>query len=235
MPNVDYSELFPLINGEVSGADDAVVEQATRQASREFFRKTGVWTEALADIPTGPSIAEYDIPTSDPKEYLVHRISSAVHLLSSGGETLLQPAGTGQMAGGIAGTTEDSFDLVPRGDWRSKSGTPRYYTHDAAITKVRLVPFPTIESVGTLRIVAVIAPTRRSTGIPSEHLERYDSVIAAGARYLLKRVPDRTWSDPQGSYDDLRVFRDGIAHARSDALRSNTSTKFVVSPPFRIA
>jgi len=61
-----YDDLYPTIKARVPNIDDPNVEDAVRQAAREFCEQSGVWRKELEDIDVVADQQDYDLSSTTP-------------------------------------------------------------------------------------------------------------------------------------------------------------------------
>lgn len=201
MANTRYEDLLPFVLPEVHGCSEPLAEQAIRDAVIEFCQRSRVWVYVCDPADSIARQPNYDLDL--PADTALVQVFSIRTAASS---EQLTPR------------TVDDLDNEAR-DWTEEVGTPRHYAQFND-DEFYLYPAPQDSSVGSIKVRLIIKPSQSSTGFPSWINERYQKVIAAGAKAALMMKQGTAWYNPnQASYYE-NEFHDGWSGAREDAAGS---------------
>lgn len=186
-----YNEVMP----DVPGCPTPLADNAIKNAAIEFCERSMAWRINSAPIDLTAAVPIYTL--NNPAGSIVVDIMDA---LVSG----LQ----------IKAKSHDQLNALYQ-DWRNETGDAAYY-HRPTPSTIRIVPTPTVTTVGALVLSMALKPSRAATGIDSELFEQYMEVIAAGAKYRLMIMQKKPWSDPSRAGVQQVTFNNGIAAASLD-------------------
>lgn len=196
-----WADFHNLVIPEVAGCALPSAEQAIREATIEFFERSGVLVHQPTDIPVVAGTSTYEL--TPPAGYAVMRVDELMF-----GEQRLFPVSNSELSQMYT-------------SWLTIDGTPQHYLQETT-TSVRLIPRPdpalTFTDALTARLV--LAPSRAATGFAEDWVfEKWATDIAAGAVALLLRQGGKPWTDLQRAVGFGDAFRRGWADARSSADR----------------
>lgn len=198
-----YTSFLPQVMPYVRDCPQPIIEDAIRNAAIEFCEKTYIWKDDLAAISIVGGTSEYAI--SVPTGAALVSVEACWY-----SDRLLIPKGADELA--------RIFRLC---DWRSAEGDPVYYTHTTP-NSIVVVPTPQNDVADSLKIRAVLCPTRASTTVEDFIYDDYLDTIAAGARARLYAIPGQPFSDMSLALLSRREFLAGVGEAKIKANKGMT-------------
>lgn len=187
-----HDELYPLVLLEAPGCPLPIMNMAINRAAREFCEKSRVWQEWLDDVTASPGVYRYDID--------VPRDSSVV---------VLNTVRCGRRA-----LTPEHDNRASR-QWGVVDGEPLAYAVTPGRAEIIIDPVPV--AVETISINAALQPTLTAAALPDVVVQFHFEAVAEGAKAILKRMPNRPWSDPAGAAIAEQIFSQKAAEARIEA------------------
>lgn len=187
MAAVQISEVVESIYVFASGAPEALLVSAWRNAARKFFRDTRAW-RADPTIAVGATTGEYTL-TSPYADSEVVDLSTDPEM---DGRALRKATLEQAQSRGYIGT-----------------GAPAAFRIGAPGTMI-LMPAPTSDVTPQLSVVrAVLMPTRDAETIDDSMMKYFD-IIEFGALEYVFRVPGKSWSDLAQSNGYRALFQEEI-------------------------
>ncbi len=122
--------------------------------------------------------------------------NTGVYALSS-----VLPAGAGLVE--IVAARFDGEPLAPKApeflerrydDWQTEVGTPIYYTQQSS-DSILVVPAPSADASGAIKIKAAVCPTATATGLDDWLFAKFRMNIAAGAKAILMLDAEKSWGN----------------------------------------
>jgi hypothetical protein len=154
----------------VPSAPPEDVQQAIRDAAKEFCRRTNIWTEQLPDLVTVANTETYDLDRPDDSDvYKLIRASVASI-----------PWRLKTYAEGLAARQDQSLQQGESAFVDPKS-------------RLHLAPAPILDGL-TISVDAVLVPTSTCTTLPGL-LEQYAEDVSFGALMRLLRAKGTDWFD----------------------------------------
>ena len=198
---ISYETLLPEILPMVYGCPDTLIENSIRSAVIELCEKASVYQAELDPLTTVGGIFEYDLEapsgTSVQKILWVSHLGKDVEPITS---TLLE-------------------QRIPK--WREGNGVPEYYVQQGAAL-FWLAPVPTVTTVSSTILRAVLKPTHSSTACDNDVMNDYRDTIVNGALFRLLRIPNKEWTDLTGAQVYGSLFNQGVTDAERKARGANT-------------
>ena len=191
-----WSAFHPDVLVYVPGCPDPTVEQALRDASIEFFRRTRAWMEWLEPIVTGGTLREYELELPTGAE--VVRIERATR------------AGQPLEVQGFRTLTSDPARIAG-GDLALVSGD-----------RVSVVLTQAVAPRERVQVQASLMPTATATGLGDTLFGQHRQAIAEGAKHRLLRMPGPLHK-PREAEEARLLFEAAVARAGVDAWRSHTN------------
>lgn len=190
-----FAGLYPLIVHEVPGCPNVMVLQYLQQAARDFCIETEAWQEELAAIDLVEDTLAYTLVVEYDAE--VRRILE-VHIrteeeVTDGADGSLQNYDKYEFTPPTTLTLDDSIE-------------PQEDVTDGLVVKVVLVP-QLFEDVDSITVQA---------GISATFLNLWAEPIIGRAKWLLKRMSGKTWSDPQGAAIGMADYWKGVTAAKQE-------------------
>lgn len=190
----NWSEFYPDVLPELPGAPLPVVDHWLRNVAIEFCERSKVLVADLAAIDAVANQMSYSLPMPSDTE-LVDVVSAWF------------------MGNEITPKAPDY--LVRRyGDWMEEKGTPEHYTHQDT-GAILLVPAPSNDAAGALKIKATIRPSLTSVGVDDWLYGKYRMALAAGCKARMMAMKGTAWADGDLFALNLGIFETAIANARS--------------------
>jgi hypothetical protein len=192
-----WSDLHPDVLPYVPGCPDPVLDQETRQAAIEFFRRTRVWTEWLEPIYAAANLREYDLDLPAGSE--VVRIEQATR-----NESPFEIEG---------------FRYVSADPAQSPQSGPLTLTTSDRVTVSLSQP---VGAADRIQLRVSLAPSRSSTGIADTLFSQHRQALAEGARHRLLRMPGPLHK-PREAEEARLLFERAVAAASVDGWRGHTN------------
>ncbi len=167
----DFSAFRPYIMPEVPGCPQLLVDDAVREASRQFSLDTWLVTYDVPSFNTVVGTQSYT-PTP-PAQHEVLAVATVV----KNGSTELDPSGESTAA-----------KYAPR------DGSPVKFWFKSAKLWFDSVP----DSIEPILVEAVIRPTQAATTVDDQYLE-YRDIITAYAKAKLMAMAGKSWYSPPDS------------------------------------
>ena len=108
-------------------------------------------------------------------------------------------------------------------DWRTVTGAPTYITREIR-TQIILVPQPVVAVTSGLTARIAVGPSRSSSTVDNEVLERFLEVIVDGALARLYATPDQPYSNPQMAAMRAVAFKHKLTEIRAEVNRGLSRT-----------
>ena len=182
-----WDDFLPLISPHLPGCPNASMRLYLASVSSDFFARTYLWREQINAIYVSPNQVDYDL---DPDTGLVEDVISVVH-----GERPL---------------TRTDLRLIGA-EKLGEVGEPREYWVQAD-NAIRV--FPTPEERTTLKVYAVLKPSRAGTGVEDWIYETWADTIVSGAIAQLAMTPGKEWSDIALAGMHKDIYERAIVKAR---------------------
>lgn len=198
---ISYETLLPEILPMVPGCPDTLIENNIRAAVIELCEKASTYQAELDPLTTVANIYEYDLEA--PAGTTVQKILWVTHAGKD-----IEPL-----------TSALLEQRLPK--WREGNGVPEYYVQQSP-SLVWLAPIPTVTSVSSTIVRAVLKPTHTSTACDDSVMNDYRDTIINGALFRLLRIPNKDWSDLQGASVYGQLFSQGVENAERKARGADT-------------
>jgi hypothetical protein len=210
MAAAQWSVLYPDVAMMVPACPSITIDNAARRAAIELCDHGQMWIADLSSFATVADTAEYELAT--PAETEISQIISV-----RTGTQWLQPLAESQM-----GTTAEIYP--------TRKGQPEgYFTPTPGFLCLYTLTY----GIYTIYVRAALTPSPTATGMEAVILNQYRDEIVAGTLARLLKMPGQSWTDPNLAKAYQNEFINAKGVARTDALRSFTSTSLRVSPrPF---
>jgi hypothetical protein len=183
-----WTEFYLAIIKSAPLAPEFVIEYAARDAAIEFFRETHVYRRTLNYFITEPLMAGYVVPI--PPET---RLEATEQVLVNGVEI---PKALGSQA---------------LNTYVSQPGAPREY-YLISDDHMQFNPVP--DGVYAVQVLAILKPSRASTGLDETMYEHYADTITHGGLAKLLLEHTAPWANAQLGAWHQQMFDQGIARAR---------------------
>lgn len=187
-----HEVFYPMLLSEAPGCPRPALNLAINRAAAEFCQRSLAWQVRLEPIDVVAGTFQYDVePPANSR--LVTPMS--VHL--------------------------DDREILPFQDANSRRvlgqqpGDPTHYRVDVGWRTISLDPAPIRD--GTLDVLAAFAPQVDARNLYDDLADRYYEAIVEGAKAIIKRMPNKPWSDPKGAADSYALFGMWCDHARAEA------------------
>jgi hypothetical protein len=152
----------------------------------DFFARTYLWREQIDAIYVAVNQVDYDLDS----DAVVEDVISVVH-----NETPL---------------TRTDLRLIDT-EKLSEVGEPREYWVQAD-QSIRI--FPTPEERTTLKVYAVLKPSRSGTGVEDWIYETWADTLVSGVVARLAMIPNKEWTDVAMASNQKLMFERAITNAR---------------------
>ena len=182
-----WDTFLPLITPHLSGCQIATIKLYLASTAADFFARTYLWREQINGITVTTGNVDYEL---DPDTGLVEDIISVVY-----GETTL---------------TRTDLRLVGT-EKLSETGEPREFWVQAD-NSIRIFPIP--EEGTTLKVYAVLKPSRAGSGVEDWIYETWADTIVSGTIAQLAMIPGKEWTDVALAGMHKGLFERAITNAR---------------------
>lgn len=198
-----HDALYPLILPDVPQCALPMVDTAINRAAQEFCRDSLCWADTQT-VSLLPNLREYAITVPASADLVVVRRASIDKRVMRG-----EP---------------NAQEIIDR---REGFGEPAIY----AVLGSTLYVTPTPNVSGkSISLLCAFAPRFTAATIPDVLVGRYAEAIAAGALAILKRVPAKDWTDPQGAVTAYQIFQLRKAEARIEFEGGRVAGSLRVTP-----
>lgn len=190
-----WDAFHPLVMADVIGCPIPMVDQALRNAAREFCQRTKAWTE-WADTFTAPGgTNRFNFVVPDGAELVSARRAS------------------------VDGVYLDvlASDSLP-GDWQQgyDTGPEKSLVH---IDTVEYLLYPRPSAGAVIAIEMALQPSITATSVGDVILAQHAEAIAWGAKYRLLSKPGKDWTDTATAAQARAEFERSVHHAANTAFR----------------
>ena len=182
-----WDTFLPLLAPHLPGCPDPSLKLYLASTAADFFARTYLWREQINGITVAAGTVDYDL---DPDTGYVEDIISVVY----GEQTL----------------TRTDLRLIPT-ETLSETGEPREFWVQAD-NSIRIFPIP--EAGTTLKVYAVLKPSRTGTGVEDWIYETFVDTIVSGTIAQLAMIPGKEWSDIAMAGMHKALFEKAITNAR---------------------
>lgn len=182
-----WDTFLPLITPHLSGCQIATIKLYLASTAADFFARTYLWREQINGITVTAGNVDYEL---DPDAGLVEDVISVVY-----GETTL---------------TRTDLRLIGT-EKLSETGEPREFWVQAD-NSIRIFPIP--EEGTTLKVYAVLKPSRAGSGVEDWIYETFADTIVSGTIAQLAMIPGKEWTDVALAGMHKGLFERAITNAR---------------------
>lgn len=182
-----WDTFLPLITPHLSGCQVATIKLYLASTAADFFARTYLWREQINGITVRTGVVDYDLCTDTG---LVEDIISVVYGEHTLTRTDLRLIGTEKL---------------------SETGEPREFWIQAD-NSIRIFPIP--EEGTTLKVYAVLKPSRSGTGVEDWIYETFADTIVSGTIAQLAMIPGKEWTDVALAGMHKGLFERAITNAR---------------------
>lgn len=186
-----WDDFMPLIRPHLASCPEATIKTYLGITAADFFTRTHLWREDIDSIYVAPGVYEYDL---DAEALVEDLISVTVDRRE---------------------ITHTDMRLVPN-DQRYDVGFPQHYWIHSD-NSIRLHPIP--EERVTVRLAAVLRPSRTGTSVPDWIFEMWADIIVAGAVARIAAIPRKDWSDAAQAEENRARYERGVTDARVRDMR----------------
>lgn len=182
-----WDTFLPLITPHLSGCQIATIKLYLASTAADFFARTYLWREQINGITVTAGNVDYEL---DPDAGLVEDIISVVY--------------------GEATLTRTDLRLIGA-EKLSETGEPREFWVQAD-NSIRIFPIP--EEGTTLKVYAVLKPSRSGSGVEDWIYETWADTIVSGTIAQLAMIPGKEWTDVALAGMHKGLFERAITNAR---------------------
>jgi len=182
-----WDAFLPLITPHLSGCQVATIKLYLASTAADFFARTYLWREQINGITVSTGVVDYEL---DPDAGLVEDIISVVY--------------------GEATLTRTDLRLIGA-EKLSETGEPREFWVQAD-NNIRIFPIP--QTGTTLKIYAVLKPSRSGSGVEDWIYETWADAIVSGTISQLAKIPGKEWTDVAMAEMHKGLFEKAITNAR---------------------
>jgi len=197
----DIREFERFVVPYIAGAPIPAVHDEIMGAAIEFCRRTRIYVQWV-DINLVDSQGEYEIEPEDPNTQVTETLSA----WTAAGK--LHPATRPEMDVWYP----TGWDSITAGDINA---IRRY--HCPQPDKILVVPKPTFNATGGLRLEIALAPLPASTAVPEILLNRYWQVVRNGALGRLHQHPEK-YADPNRAIGYLELFNSEVNRLADESI-----------------
>lgn len=178
-----WAEFYPHVLPDVVGCPHPVVDQALREAARQFCLDSKAWQETEVTTAAGAiNRFEFDLPT---QTEIIQVVRASV--------------------GGFELEVFGLYLLPP--DWETDPPCGKALYH---VTEDEYLLFPTPSAGQAISITLALRPTPVGTGVADDVFNKHVETIAAGAKYRLLKKPRQEWTDLEQAAIFKTEFETGI-------------------------
>ena len=200
-----YLDFFIEMIPELPGCPEPYIEQALKQTSIDFCRRSKALRADMDLITLEEGVQRYDLDA--PQGYEVEDIVRCTFV----------PDGMPLTPMSIS----DADASLP--GWEQRTGTrPDHYVLFSEEKQIRFIPDPNQTISGAIAMRAAFRPNQDSTGLDEVFFEEWMQDIAFGAKARLMMQPKKPWTDQQTATLYEQKFQSAIKRARRRAERDNT-------------
>lgn len=182
-----WDDFIPLISPHLPGCPNASMRLYLASVASDFFARTYLWRDQIIAITVTPDVIEYDLDTDTG---IVEDVISVVYNEQTLTRTDLRLIGAEKLA---------------------ETGEPREFWVQAD-NSIRVFPIP--EAATTLKVYAVLKPSRSGTGVENWIYETFADTIVSGAIAQLAMTPGKEWSDINLAGMHKGLYERAITNAR---------------------
>lgn len=182
-----WDTFLPLITPHLSGCQVATIKLYLASTAADFFARTYLWREQINGITVSTGVVDYEL---DPDAGLVEDIISVVY--------------------GEATLTRTDLRLIGA-EKLSETGEPREFWIQAD-NSIRIFPIP--ETGTTLKVYAVLKPSRSGSGVEDWIYETWADTLVSGTIAQLAMIPGKEWTDVAMAGMHKGLFEQAITNAR---------------------
>ena len=182
-----WDTFLPLITPHLSGCQIATIKLYLASTAADFFARTYLWREQINGITVRTGVVDYEL---DPDTGLVEDVISVVYGEHTLTRTDLRLIGTEKL---------------------SETGEPREFWIQAD-NSIRIFPIP--EEGTTLKVYAVLKPSRAGSGVEDWIYETFADTIVSGTIAQLAMIPGKEWTDVALAGMHKGLFERAITNAR---------------------
>lgn len=182
-----WADFLPLLAPHLPGCPDPSMKLYLASTAADFFARTYLWREQISGITVAAGVVDYDL---DPDTGFVEDIISVVYGEQTLTRTDLRLVGTEKL---------------------TETGEPREFWVQAD-NSIRIFPIP--EAGTTLKVYAVLKPSRSGTGVEDWIYETWADTIVSGTIAQLAMIPGKEWSDIALAGMHKGLYEKAITNAR---------------------
>ena len=210
MATVPYTQWQPFVQVYVPDCPKALIIEAIRQACIEFCQYSRFWRKELDAFYTVATDEEYELIT--PTDSTI----ADILLIKVNKEPL-------------EAKTQDDLESI-YSEWREQNGKPKYFFMRDK-TSIVFVPIP--DAAYPVRLLVALKPTQIAQGVDSIIFEEHKEAIKFGALAYLMMMPNKEWSDQNGSVFYKQQFIELSTKAKTIAEQGfNLRKSFRVKPNY---
>ena len=189
-----WSAFHPLVIADVTGCPVPMLDQALRNAAREFCKRTKAWAEWADAFTASGTTNRFDFDVGGGAELVAARRASVdgtwLNILDS--------------------------DSLP-GDWQQRDDTGP----DGSLVHIDSTEYLIYPKPGAGAVIAIemaLRPSAAATGVGDVILESYAEAVAWGAKYRLQSQPGKAWTEPASAKQALMEFERAINAAANNGF-----------------
>lgn len=186
-----WADFLPLITPHLPTCPSALLRSKLADVTADFFARTYLWRDDIDAIYLAPNRVEYELSA----EAVVEDVIAVVY-----GDRILD---------------RTDSRLLPH-DRIGETGEPQmYWLH--ADSSIRVHPVPEVNA--TLRVSAVLKPSRTGTGVADWIFETWSDALVDGTIAELAAIPGKDWTDVAMAASRREKYERAITAARVRDLR----------------
>jgi hypothetical protein len=182
-----WDTFLPLLAPHLPGCPDPSLRLYLASVAADFFARTYLWREQISGITVAAGVVDYDL---DPDTGFVEDVISVVYGEHTLTRTDLRLVGTEKL---------------------TETGEPREFWIQAD-NSIRIFPIP--EEGTTLKVYAVLKPSRSGTGVENWIYETWADTLVSGTIAQLAIIPGKEWSDIALAGMHKGLYEKAITNAR---------------------
>ena len=181
-----WDDFLPLLRPHVPSCPDITIKSYLGIVAADFFTRTHLWRDNIDSIYVAPGIYEYDLSADALVEHVISVIVDDREV------------------------ERTDMRLIPN-ERRYSTGHPTHYWIQSD-NAIRLFPIP--DKKVTLKLTAVLRPSRTGTGVEDWIYEMWADAIVAGTVAQLTSIPGKDWSSADVYGYNAQKYERAITNAR---------------------
>lgn len=198
-----WSAFYPYVLPHVTGAPGPLVDQALREAAREFCRESRVWKERTTPQAGTGTAKTFSIvlPVTETELVKIERCTVA----------------------GLDHTVKDA-STVPQ-DWLETTEVNALTRTCIQLNDTQFRLYATPASGENIQLYLALTPSDTAAGLADTVYARWGERIAHGAKFRLFSMEGKPWAKPQSVQLAYELFQQAIHDAAGSQFRQNQTLR----------